>query len=261
MNKLISCSCQCCKKTTLWPSWGSKNTIMPCSLLYYILEGEIQIEINQKIIIIKKGDLLLIPEKTKFSCCLTEKLHAKKYWLHFEMKKGDNSFFDNYILPYKIHIGEDKYISSLFSQLVKVNGASSPDRQLKSASLVFELVSFYMKNCIVKEKPMIKTEIQETIAYMKNNLTNSITLNNLAENTSYEPNYFIKKFKKDTGYTPMKYINILRIEKAKSLLINTSDPVYLVMEKTGFTDFAYFSKLFKRETGYSPKLYREIYSI
>lgn len=117
------------------------------------------------------------------------------------MKKGDNSFFDNYILPYKIHIGEDKYISSLFSQLVKVNGASSPDRQLKSASLVFELVSFYMKNCIVKEKPMIKTEIQETIAYMKNNLTNSITLNNLAENTSYEPNYFIKKFKKDTGYT------------------------------------------------------------
>ena len=57
----------------------------------------------------------------------------------------------------------------------------------------------------------------------------------------------------------MKYMNMLKLEKAKSLLENTDAPINEVMADAGYYDAAYFSKLFKSATGCSPKKFREIY--
>ena len=74
------------------------------------------------------------------------------------------------------------------------------------------------------------------------------------------PNYFTKKFKEKTGHTPLKYVNILRLERAKFLLEHTDISINKIMEEVGFLDSAHFSKLFKLGTGYSPSKYRKALS-
>ena len=74
------------------------------------------------------------------------------------------------------------------------------------------------------------------------------------------PNYFTKKFKEKTGHTPLKYVNILRLERAKFLLEHTERPISEVMEEVGFLDAAHFSKLFKLGTGYTPTKFRKALS-
>ena len=56
----------------------------------------------------------------------------------------------------------------------------------------------------------------------------------------------------------MKYVNKLRIEKAKKLLKESSIPVSEIAKQVGIEDSYYFSRLFKKYAGVSPKSYREI---
>ena len=57
-----------------------------------------------------------------------------------------------------------------------------------------------------------------------------------------------------------EYVNQMKINKAKELLIKENHKVYEVSDKLGFESAFYFSKVFKKITGYSPKEYIKIMS-
>lgn len=57
--------------------------------------------------------------------------------------------------------------------------------------------------------------------------------------------------------SPRQYLNEYRINKAKSLIANTSKPIHEIAAEVGYEDSLAFSKVFKGHTGMSPKTYRE----
>ena len=69
--------------------------------------------------------------------------------------------------------------------------------------------------------------------------------------------YFIKIFKRSTGYTPQQYYVSLIIDKSKYLLENTSYNINEISCLCGIEDSLYFSRLFKKHTGVSPTNYRK----
>ena len=95
------------------------------------------------------------------------------------------------------------------------------------------------------------------IEFINDNYIKQFTLGFLAEKYNCSTNHFIKKFKEKTGYTPIKYLYVKKIEEAKRLLETTNLTIYEVMEKVGYEHASYFSKLFKKLVGYSPKRFRE----
>jgi len=58
------------------------------------------------------------------------------------------------------------------------------------------------------------------------------------------------------GYTLHKYLQQVRLEKAKELLANTNDPVKAVADATGFVNESHFCKVFKKNHFISPAQYR-----
>ena len=68
---------------------------------------------------------------------------------------------------------------------------------------------------------------------------------------------FIRHFKRQTGVSPMKYINNLKINIAKSFLSNTNLSVSEISFNVGIQNPLYFCNFFKKNVGISPTLYRE----
>jgi len=100
-------------------------------------------------------------------------------------------------------------------------------------------------------------EVFEAIKFIKSNFHKDISLQQVAENVEMSPNYLSSLFKKEVQMNLIEYINQVRIEKAKEILLSSSLKTYEVAEKVGFTDESYFSRTFKKFTGIRPVEYRK----
>ena len=73
---------------------------------------------------------------------------------------------------------------------------------------------------------------------------------------SYSKNYLIDVFKKTYAITPYKYVNMLRLEHARQLLITTDKSCQTVSDECGFAEYSMFYKLFRAQYGTSPRGYK-----
>jgi transcriptional regulator GlxA family with amidase domain len=72
---------------------------------------------------------------------------------------------------------------------------------------------------------------------------------------------FDRRFRAATGYSPLAYIQALRIEEAKQLLERGSAPVEAVAREVGYEDAASFRRLFRRLAGMTPGDYRRKFQL
>lgn len=78
----------------------------------------------------------------------------------------------------------------------------------------------------------------------------------LAAALNVTPNYLSSRFKDELGVGFMKYRLEKQMERARLLLANPANKIYLISSMVGFLDEKYFSRQFKKYTGDSPKDYR-----
>ncbi|OMH39501.1 GlxA family transcriptional regulator [Motiliproteus sp. MSK22-1] len=97
--------------------------------------------------------------------------------------------------------------------------------------------------------------------WIEKGLSQSISLNQLADKFSVSRRTFIRRFKAATGKTPSAYIQALRLEAAKRLLESSHMTIDRIVERVGYIDSSSFRRLFHREVGLSPRAYRERFSI
>ena len=84
-----------------------------------------------------------------------------------------------------------------------------------------------------------------------------IALEDVAEHVFLSPSYFSKIFNEELSSNFSKYLNKVRIEQAKRLLLSSSASLIEISNLVGFDDQSYFSKVFKKLTGVTPGKYRE----
>ncbi|MCI9864348.1 helix-turn-helix domain-containing protein [Rhizobium skierniewicense] len=78
----------------------------------------------------------------------------------------------------------------------------------------------------------------------------------VVESAPYNPDYFKREFKRQIGWTPVKFQEFKRMERAMGLLASGCH-VKQAAEQSGYTDAYYFSRMFKRYIGISPAGYKE----
>jgi len=83
------------------------------------------------------------------------------------------------------------------------------------------------------------------------------TVQYLASQVNLSPNYFGDLLKKETGKSVKEHINSVVVNKAKTMLLNSSKTVSEVAYELGFNYPHYFSRMFKSNTGFTPQKYRE----
>ena len=84
-----------------------------------------------------------------------------------------------------------------------------------------------------------------------------IDLARTAAAAGLSPHHFGRVFRARMGRPPMQYLQALRVNQARSLLLNTDLRVNEVAREVGFTDPLHFSRVFRRLTGRSPRQTRQ----
>lgn len=97
------------------------------------------------------------------------------------------------------------------------------------------------------------SSIKEVLAYISENYSRSISLENLSRIAGMNPKYFCRYFRSMTERTPIDYLNYYRIECACELLSTKDISIKEVAISCGFNDESYFIKTFHKYKGITPK--------
>ena len=98
--------------------------------------------------------------------------------------------------------------------------------------------------------------IRSAIAYMKAHYAEKLTLGAVAGHVSFNPEYFSRRFTKETGLNFVTYLNNLRMGRAVELLERTDKKIYEIAEEVGYSSVSYFSTAFKKTFGQNPNEYQ-----
>lgn len=99
--------------------------------------------------------------------------------------------------------------------------------------------------------------VAKVLDYVKAHPEEELGREQLAATVFLNPAYLSRLFRKETGVSLTEYIQEVKLEHAKKLLIHSNLKVGSVAEAIGYTHFSYFAKIFKRATGLSPHEYRK----
>ncbi len=95
------------------------------------------------------------------------------------------------------------------------------------------------------------------IDWIHAHLTDPIAFPEVAKEAGVSEGHFYRLFKRQTGMTPTRYLNKIRIEYAQRMLRMAHLKISEVATNCGFTDPLYFSRVFKRHTGQCPETFRQ----
>lgn len=102
-------------------------------------------------------------------------------------------------------------------------------------------------------------QIKMLCAYMEQHFAENITLEDMLSMTSFGKSYLLRSFTKQVGVSPYRYLQTIRIGKAKKLLEQGTEPID-VADRAGFSHQSHFTNFFKSFIGLTPKQYQRIFT-
>ncbi len=102
-----------------------------------------------------------------------------------------------------------------------------------------------------------KEEINRALEYIEANYQKDLTLEEIAGEAGLSIYYFSHLFKEEVGYSFVTYLNKLRINKAKQLLLENKLNIAQVGYNVGYNDPNYFTRVFKEHEKMTPSKYRK----
>lgn len=99
--------------------------------------------------------------------------------------------------------------------------------------------------------------VYKVMEYIRQNYTHRLTLEEIAAQVHFSKAYLSRIFREETGMSIPGYVNQVRIERSKLLLLEHQLSLADIAAAVGFEDQSYFTKLFRQSVGLSPKKFME----
>lgn len=99
-------------------------------------------------------------------------------------------------------------------------------------------------------------QARRTLAYIEANLASKMEIDDLANVVALSRSHFSRAFKHSVGLSPMEYVVVRRVERAKTIIRETKEPLAEVALACGFADQAHLNRRFRDVVGVSPGRWR-----
>ncbi len=108
-----------------------------------------------------------------------------------------------------------------------------------------------------KTNGLSQSQLERVIDYMKANLTQDLSVLDLATLTGMSESHFSRSFNRSVGIAPYQYLMQQRVERAKQLLEKQSIAISTIALDCGFANQTHLTKVFRQMTGMTPKAYQK----
>ncbi|MFD1820297.1 AraC-type DNA-binding protein [Pseudarcicella hirudinis] len=160
------------------------------------------------------------------------------------------------------HIKNSLEISSTIDRLVNVSRENNKAKDLFADFTLNELLIRLMQTqarCLIFDnyhKYQGNNRFAYIIHYIKEHLTEKLSIDKLSDLACMSKPNFFRQFKKEFGLTPIDYINQERLYFAKKILADPRQSIADACFKAGFNNLNYFFILFKKQEGITPNTFK-----
>lgn len=244
--------------------------------IYYLLFGERNYFINDRVYNIQKGDLILINSNVVHRTIDVFSGSHERVLIEFDM-----NFFESFLVNPEdlellkafnrdctiLHIDEPikKQLEHCFFKIIQESKENNLETNIALKVYFLELLilinKLHAKTSLLefKQPNEMQKKISEIIVYININYMNDIGLELVAEKFFVSEAHLSRTFKKVTGFSFIQYLNNLRVHEAQKLLIETKLSISEISEKVGYQNSTHFGRMFKSITSISPREYRKLF--
>ena len=123
-------------------------------------------------------------------------------------------------------------------------------------TIFVQYLTDYASKCLVAAQRTEPVAVVQAKEFVQIHVEEPVSLAQVAKHVNVSPFYFCKLFKKATGMTLTEYVARMRVEKAKTLLVDPSLRISEIVFAAGFGSIPRFNSVFKRYAGMPPTEYR-----
>jgi len=228
--------------------------------LIYLINGVGHYKLGQHFVAVDAGNIIIFKpgEKQEYYYLAEEK--AEAYWIHFTGYEAENLLNSLSLSNRNVYkTGVDSECISIFESIIHEIQIRKPYFHQLCIGHLIQLMSSFSRKAVFLErgKGVFKNrEIENVIKVMHENYQQQHEIDYYAKICNLSVYQFIRNFKKATNLSPAKYIEKIRINKAKELLVDTNLTVNEISGLVGYSDAFYFSKVFKKATNFAPTAFR-----
>ena len=231
--------------TVVSPSWELKEDVPTgYSRIYYLRSGEFRYEAADTRQTLTPGFLYVLPSTIPYHVERCPAGDIACTYLHVDFSK----YRVNRLIG--LPVAEDGCLDAFIRT---ISGAIREKRIELLERLAEDFYFFLRESEGFSQNSRMLTIVQE---YILHHISDELTIDELSRLFNYHPNYFIRLFRLESGYTPYQYIVQQRMQYAVTQL-NKGIPNEEVCYACGYTDSSTFTRAFRKYYGVTPQKYRK----
>ena len=198
-----------------------------------------------------ENDIIYLPKHSNYKVYFNDEV--KTYCINFQF--ADEEEF----APFVFHVSHSEEILKAYQNAEKTWIRAKEGREYRVLSELYKILYEMQKLNSLPYLPEAKRKlIEPAIEYIHKHYTDElINIEKLSELCGISYDYLRKIFEKLYGCSPIKFVNSLKLKRAKELLSSELYSVGEVAFLAGFSDVSHFSRCFKENVGVSPSEYRD----
>ncbi len=237
-----------------------------------VLQGSVNIRVGKEMYILKEDGLILINSNEIHNAIKTHENNTllvvqvdPEYYYPYDKN------FSKMIFNCKSFLHKDEEqepfdrIKGCLAELVWETAKKEKGYEFKIASILFSisanLINSFTYHVIEDEKILSINKnsyrLKSIMSYINENLNKNVTLQEIADKEKLNIYYLSHFFKKKTGMGFQEYLNVIRLDKALKLLVNSNYTITDIAYSSGYPSPKAFNKKFKEKYGCSPSNYRK----
>ena len=240
-----------------------KGRILQEYQLVYISEGEGTFKTQSiEATTIKAGTMFLLFPGEWHTYYPDINIGWKQYWIGFKGTNIDNRVQHGFLRKDSpiFNVGVNEEVIHLYRQAIETAEHEKAYFQQMLAGITNHLLglmySLNRNNQLSKSK-YLSEEINKARVLMREGIETSLSIQEIAERLGISYSTFRKQFKNYTGLSPARYLQDLKLQRAKELLRTTSLSIKEIAYSLNFESPDYFSTQFKKKMGKKPSDFRE----
>lgn len=269
----------------IYPPWALPERVIFDYELLYVKEGEILVTIEDDTFTGNAGDIFLFRPKQRHSIRL---LNNCRFWqphIHFDffyqedspdikvsfwplskIPESEMKMFRKDItselgvqIPGKICLRNPAPFEEMLFSIIREYEMKIPFFETNMKGLFIQLWIYLMRKCHWSNTPNVLSNFEELLRiknYLSHNIYKEVSLDELAAIANLSKYHLVRLFKKAFSMSPIRYHQLIRIEKAKEMVQFTDFTLTKISDMMGFQSIHAFSRAFKIIEGVPPSFYR-----